>query len=261
MKMYFGTLLLFFSIKSFAVDPDAFKENYPGFQNYQQMLFVQLRNYFEAMPNNSLNYLDANGTRIYIPRKNNASSPIKIFSSITRTAQDDQISEKVRYYLENGNVFEYELIKKGKNVLPSKDIDLLTFNFKTSIDDEQYTIIIPLLNIEISHSKTPDGAKDLFYFGFIDFNIQIESHFGTHEAHLDYIFFYRHMQNPQASLTVKAVETTDTWGGIRFYHLASEAGEITPQIFFKGLNDGAGVFLETSKIFIPNLIVMGFPLL
>lgn len=259
MKTIIFFFFVIFSFNSYSVDRSAFEGTYPGFQSYQLITFTQLRNYFESLPAYSINFDAKNGKKVFKVRSRTENKFITIFSKITREISDKQIIERVGYYLEDGKCLEYELVKKGEKVLPSSDDDLLAFHFSPSAYDDFYQITIPAFNVQLTHSLNPNGVVDFFNMGFMEFNIKIESHFSQDEARLDYIYFYKEMRNPQSSLTVKAIKALNDWGGMKYYHVASNGGEITPGQFFTGLNEGAMVFVEGANIFIQIIRQLGFP--
>lgn len=251
--------LIFSSYSSMAMDSSVFKDTYPGFHNYQLSTFAQLRNYFEALPLNSLNYTDIDHTRIYKMRDHLTGQMRTLYSKIIREKKENTLSERVIYFLENGQSLEYEVLKKGPHVLNTDDFDLLTFRFKTNALDEFYQISIPTFNILMTHVLNAHGEKDFFNLGFMEFNVQIESLFTKNKAVLTYLYFYKEMPNPQSSLSVQAIEMPDSWGAIQFIHLSSQAGEVTPKQFFQGLASGAAAFNGASKAIFKMLLGLGFP--
>lgn len=258
MKKIVALIYLFCSISLLAADPELFKETYPDSQYFQQILFNEIRTYFESLPINSLKYIDANGTIIFkIPKENGYTT---IYAKIQRSEGENQIKEHVSYILENGKSLTYEVIKKGAGVTFSEDFDLLTFKFKRSEKDQFYQIVIPTYNIQITHEKNSE-EKSLFLLGFMEFNIEVNSFFKAHEASLHYLFFSLNIPTPQASLTVRAIESESEWNAVEYYHISSQAGgTISPGEFFKALNDVAGVFADGAQgMFHIMLYRLGFP--
>ncbi|RPJ70223.1 MAG: hypothetical protein EHM20_15630, partial [Alphaproteobacteria bacterium] len=205
MKTIIFLLILLTTFESNAIDANLFKTNYPNFQTYQLSLFSKLRNYFETLPLNTLNFTELNGTRVYKLRGKYDDRVTTIFSKIIRERTNRKIVERVIYSLENGKTLEYSVTKEGKDLVDTDDLDLLTFHFKSSKQDDLYQIAMPTFNIQITNSVMPDGEKTFLSMG--DFVFQIESHFTEHEASLNYIYFFTQMPgNPQSTLTVRAVE-------------------------------------------------------
>jgi hypothetical protein len=258
-KNLIAILISVFSINLFAIDSNVFAERYPTFQTFNQILFADVRTYFEALPIHSLNYTDADGVRIYRVHYHGQTEFSVIFSKITRTQSDNEIIERVSYALENGNSIGYEIIKRGEGIIPSKDADLLSFNFKKGINDTFYQLTVPNYNFQLTYKKNGNDENTLFYMGLMEISVQIESHFQENKASLDYIYFYKGMPTPQASLTVQAIETTSQWSGLQYIHISSQAaGEITPGQFFAGLKDGAGIFFGGGKMMMQMLSNLGF---
>lgn len=259
MKFIFFLLLSSISLNLWALEPLVFKDTYPDFKNYQSILFNDLKTYFEALPLNSIVYSDINGVKVYKIRKHTGGF-LTITSKITRNISSGQMVERVAYYLENSELFEYEVKKTGKNVAPSEDFDLLSFRFKPSPKDDVYQISVPHFKIQISHENT-SNSKDLSFLslGFMEFNVQIETTLIEKSASRNYIYFFKHMPSPQASLGVRATEKEHDWSGTQYVHFASGAGEITPKQFFGGLADGAQAFGEASRIMVTVLKSVGFP--
>lgn len=264
MKAIIILLVLFSTSNLNAFEANLFKTNYPNFQTYQLSLFSQLRNYFETLPLNTLNFTELNGTRIYKLRGKHDDSITTIFSKIIRErgtiGNNRKIVERVIYALENGKTLEYSITKEGNDITDTDDLDLLSFHFKSSKQDEFYQISMPAFNIQITHSQQADGEKTFFFMGFMDFNFQIESHFKEHEASLNYIYFFTQMPgNPQSTLTVQAIEAPGSWNSINYYHISSNTGEITPKQFFQGLAGGSMAISEGSSEIFKSTLLMGFP--
>lgn len=259
MKKILAITFFLYAVKLFAIEATVFQENYPGFQNYQLLTFTQLRNYFETLPLSALNYTDTTGIRVYKIYGKRGKGFSTLYSKIIRTKSENQISERVIYQLENGNSLEYEIIQKGKDIVPSDDLDLLTFHFNTNSNYEFYQIMIPTFKIQMNRAVLSNGEKSFFNFKFMEFNMKIESNFKSSQATLNYIYFFPYMTNPQASLTVMALETLSGWNSIKYTHLSSQAGEVTPKQFFQGIGEGSGFFSEGSKEIFKMLISLGFP--
>lgn len=260
MKIIIFILFLISSSQTNAIETSLLKSNYPNFQTYQLSLFSKLRNYFETLPLNSLNFTDSNGTRVYILQEKHGDKTTTIFSKIVRERSNGKVVERVFYTLENGNTLEYSVTKTGKDILDTDDIDLLTFHFKSSKKDEFYQISMPAFNIQISNSILQDGEKSYFYLGYMDFIFQIDSIFKEYEASLNYIYFMTQMPgNPQSTLTVRAIEAPGSWNSINYYHISSNSGEITPKQFFQGLMGGSMAFNEAANEIFIRTLMLGFP--
>lgn len=260
MKAFIALFVLCLSLKARALGPSVFEETYPNYQNYQQLLFGGLKTYFESLPQNSLNYLDINGVRIFKVRNKNHVDFTTIVSKISRTQSSELLVERVIYYLENGNSLEYIVKKTGKNIAPTADFDLLSFRFKPTFLEDTYKVTIPLYKIEISHSRLEKNKElSFFYLGFMEFNMQIETFYSEFEASRNYIYFSKDMPRPQSSLGVKAIETNHQWNGLSYEYFGTGAGEITPKQFFGALADGAGAFSEASEIMAKIIKHIGFP--
>lgn len=259
MKKLIGLVVFSFSFNLLAIETNVFNEKYPQFQNYQQTLFAKLRNYFETLPLNSLTYIDRNGTILYQIQNKHNPTVVTLYSKITRERHEHKIIERVSYFLENGNAIEYEIIKQGEKSTPSDDRDLLSFNFKKTINDDFYQITVPTFNLQLYHSRKMNSEKQFFYLGLMEINIQIETFFQEHEASLNYIYFYKGMPAPQSSLTVRAIETPSSWSSINYIHYASQSGELSPNQFFQNLNRGAYIFTEADNEFFKILESKGFP--
>jgi hypothetical protein len=253
-------LLIFSSLTNATINPLVFNENYPKFQNYQTIIFSKLNDYFESLTLNSTIYVSQDGIRTYKIKNATDDKTIIITSKITREKTASEINEHIIFYLENSISFSYDIKKKGTNVIATDDDDLLNFRLNSIEDIDYYQINIPSFKIQISHTKLPNNEqKSFFSLGFMEFNVQLESHFQDHEASLTYLYFYKWMPNPQSALTVRAIENNSNWSGIRFIHIGSNAGEITPKQFFQGLAEGASAFEESADIISMALTGYGFP--
>ena len=242
-----------------AFDAMVFNENFPTYKNYEETILSSLKRYFTNLSSNSLNYIDSNGIRIYKVVPKNGSGYSTIYSKISRISKEQQLTEHVSYSLENGNSLEFEILKTGHGVTPSEDLDLLTFNFKQSSNDEFYQITIPTFKMQLNRRVLKDGDQSTFLLGMMGFNVQLETHFSEHEANMSYIFFYKGMDHPQFSLIVKAIETPSEWDSLHYSYLSTTDGEITPKLFFLGLNEGTSVFNSSIEIIAYIMQKIGFP--
>ena len=260
MKAYFSIFFLLISYNTHAFDPVAFKDIYPDFKNYHSLLLNDLKTYFYSIQENSIIHSDKNEMRIYAIRKTNGTNLGTIQSRIIRQKSINQISERVVYSLENGNKFEYEIMRKGKSLTSTSAEDLLTLKFELN-EEEEYKLIIPSLGIEVSYQKTQKQSdKSFFSIGFMEFNVKIETFVTEKESKRSYTYFFIGMTpSPQAHLIVRAIEGSNAWSGLQYQHSASSTGEITPKQFFGGLADGSGAFGEASKVVINYIQSLGFP--
>lgn len=241
-----------------ALDADVFKDVYPQFYNFQTLLFVQLKAYFERLPSKGVNYFDGSGIRIFKVHQKDKQS-INVYSKIIRTVKPEEISELVVYSLENGEQFKYEIIKKGSKIAATPDEDLLTFRFAPA-REEVYQINIPNFNIHISYSKSADQSNSLFALGFMELYFKVETILRPEVAFLNYIIFFKNIKpTPQAILSVKATQISGEWADINFAHFASNGGELTPKQFFMALADGSMAFTQASMIMANSLQHSGFP--
>ncbi len=261
MKVLIILISIFFSsLTKASIDPLVFNENYPDFQNYKTLIFSKLNDYFESLTLNSIIYVSKDGIRTYKIKNNSDEKIIIITSKITREKTASEINEHVIFYLENSISFSYDIKKIGSNVLATNDDDLLNFRLKPIEDIDYYQINIPSFKIQISHTILPNNEqKSFFSLGFMEFNVQIESHFQDHEASLTYLYFYKWMPNPQSALIVRAIENNSNWSGVRYIHIGSNAGEITPKQFYQGLAEGESAFTESADILSMALTGYGFP--
>lgn len=256
-KLIIFILIFSFSQTLLAMDKTVFQENYPTFQEYQEILFSKIRDYFERLPQATIINSNSSDLKIYSFYDKNTKQLNLFYSKITRKISDGEISEKVTYSLSNGTTFTCELLRKGVDLTPTDDNDLLTFNFKLSELEDFYQVTLPESRVKFSYSKNLYGDKAYFDLGFMDFKIQTESFLSQTNSYINYIFFYKYMPNPQASLTARAISTDGE--NIQFIHTSSQAGELTPKQFFEGLNTSTTV-LEGVSDYNYNLIIFsGFP--
>ncbi len=260
MKIFIPIFAFLLSFNLQAFDPEAFKDVYPDFKNYQSLLLNDVKSYFDSIHENSVIYSDINGNKTFVVKKTSGEFLGKINCRIIRIKSYNQISERVVYALRNGNKFEYEVLRKGDNLEFNSDEDLLSFKIEPK-EEEEYKFIIPSMNIEASYTLTSEQSDQSFFsIGFMEFNVKIETFSTPKESTRNYIYFFKAIKpSPQASLTVRAIESASIWSGTTYHHSASNGGEITPKQFFGGLADGAGAFGEASTIIINHIQSLGFP--
>ena len=58
---------------------------------------------------------------------------------------------------------------------------------------------------------------------------------------------------------VKAIETPSEWDSLHYSYLSTTDGEITPKLFFLGLNEGTSVFNSSIEIIAYIMQKIGFP--
>jgi hypothetical protein len=110
-----------------AETPKRFFEEYPQLKSYQETLLAKLKNYFEVLPKKTLTH--STGENSYAYKILTKDGLVKITSLIDRQITPNKICEKVYYAVENRGSFFYEIIKQGPLITPTKNLDLLTFNF------------------------------------------------------------------------------------------------------------------------------------
>jgi hypothetical protein len=251
-------LLLFSSLRLQALDSSVFKENYPDFNVYQTLLFSQLRIYTIQLFKNSIISNTSSGSRVYKVREKTKDGFVIIHSTIEREISEGQIIERISYIFENGNSLRYEVIKKGKNIIQSEDLDLLMFFFKRG-NAEFYQITCFTFNLQLTFNRLADHELSTFNLGFMGVHIQIESYFHEFEASQNYFYFFDKMSYPQFSLKVLAIKSPGDWGGITYTHTGSDWGEVSPSLFFQGLNGASGVFVGAASEISQTSMKLGFP--
>ena len=260
MKVFFY-LLVFTSFKLHAIDSTVFEDKYPSFQTYQEIVFSKVKTYFETLEANSLIHSLKNGVTQYKITDVDNEDEVFLNSTISRKQSPNSIIERIVYSNDKGNRFEVVVEKHGDHVLKSEDRDLLTFHFKINKEDETYQIMIPVLGIQLYQTQKDSGFVSSFHVGFMDFVLKIESQFQEHTASQTYFYFIKEMPNPQASLTVRAIEKPSTWNDYQFIHISSQSGEVTPAQFVGGLNSGAEMLTMAADMVFKNLSENGFPTL
>lgn len=256
MKNILTLIILFCSLNSYSMDESVFKDKYPDFRKYQLTLFSQLKTYFETVAISSVK-IDGD-KKIFKINKNG--NNYKITARIQRDVSVNEIIERVSFYLDNGFNLYFEVTKRGNNLTPTSDDDLLTFHFKASESDNFYEIKMPLFNIRLTHESLDNGeVHDSLDIGFMNFSVNIETHYEEHKAILNYIYFSDMMPSPQVTLSVSAFETPDEWSAVNYRYFLSTTGSITPQLFFKGLGDGSRAFVAASDVFVNAIVASGFP--
>jgi len=258
---YFIMFTLTFILNSqnlLAFEKNIFNESYPSFDNYQSILFSKFKNYFSALALNSLNYQDINGIKIF--KIKSGDNFLTLYSKITRSRLGNKLTESIVYSLENGNSLEYIIEKIGDSVEITNDLDLLSFQFKKSSNEQFYKIIIPTFKVYLTYAHTAESETNFFSLGYMDFNVKIETLIKEKSAQRNYLFFLKNMPNPQSSLTVVAEENFK-WGNVEYRHIFNNSEEITPKQFFQGLAMGIEPFEEASDIFIKTINSLNFPVL
>ena len=223
------------------------------------MIFTKLRDYFELLPKVSIINSYSNEITLYRYRIPYTLDYQNIFAKISRTTIENGIIENISYSLENGAALTYSITKKGKDVRPTPNHELLTFNFKASDNDESYVISIPILRIQIADDKSPLFENSFFTLGFMEASFKIESVLKEQNATLSYLLFFSRMRFPQVSLTVQAYASTHPWEDIQYIWSASNGGVITPNQFFKGLEEISTIFTSASDSLYYTLLSLGFP--
>ena len=252
-------VLLFLSFNVQAIEAGFFDNQYPSFQNYQELVFSKIKTYFETLQANSLIYSSSNNIKQYRINDVDNEDLVSITSTIIRLHSPNKITERILYSIENGEVFEVVIEKRGVNIINSLDNDLLSFHFTISPNDEYYQITIPSLQIQLNQTHQSSGMKSFLNIGFMDFILKIESNYQEHQAQQSYFYFIKEMTNPQASLTVKVVENKATWNMLEFSHISSQSGVVTPGQFVDGLNSGAELLTVASEVMFKFLNKGGFP--
>ena len=259
MKIYLLILLMFFSTNCFCIEQDYFSNHYPSFITYEQSLFSELKNYFDVFHKNAVVFDDSNDLKTYHYFDEKTDQTLHFSFQITRQISENQMIENVGYILNDSSYFTYQIIKNGPQVKPTNDDDLLIFNFSPTDNDQSYQVSIPSFQILMTKSVVNNNEKDFISIGFMEFSLQIETFFSLNEAKLNYIYFFKEMPTPQASLSVRVIDTHNSWNPIQTMLIASNKGEITPSQFFSGLNDGGQAFSEGAKIILKILNSRGFP--
>jgi len=263
MKSVFVALFfILFSQKLFSFEKTFFEENFPDVNTYQKILLVQLKTYFETLNAKSIRSTSDEGITTFIYSNGKNSLRQKIFVKIKRDIKEDSIFEQVIFSSETGNLFHVNIFRKGLNLTPFEDNDLLFLKFKMNRKLDFYSIKIPSANLEINHQRFPDKNREVSQLinGIMEFNVQIITLDFEKFSERSYVYFSKSMPTPQASMTVKGyLRQTELGDGIRYVYLSSQAGQLTPKQFFSGLNEGAMAFAEMSLLLEKILYSLDFP--
>jgi hypothetical protein len=235
-------------------------DRFPDMQSFQETLFGKLRNYFESFEKNSSIYFDKKTNRAFYKILSiDSENFTSLTSQIIRQRTDDQLVEDISYFFENGNSFTYQIIKKGAYSFESLDQDLLKMHFVLNDETQFYQISIPSAKILLTQKLSAGSSHSSLTLGLMEFNLQIEQLYQEHEAHLNYLYFFKDMPSPQSSLMVRVLENNDQWSPYQFFYASSFLGEVTPNQFFLGLSQGTQVFTNHSAELVKLIHQLGFP--
>ena len=245
------TAILFFliSLKVFALDDSIFADRYPTYAEYQSQAILGLSNYFYSLNSKSIVVQGKNNLYQYLFNNDAGVTLATINIQIERTSSIDQLTETVHFVLPNSEHFDYTLTTHGKNIEPTKDIDLLTFRFSPR---GPYELVIAQLKSFFQKSDLKTSSINL---GIMEISIAMETVMSEVEGIRNYIYFYRGMPNPQSMLSVRVVKENQNF---RFIHF-SKGVEITPKMFFQGVQEGSQLFSEYSDVSLQALLQLGFP--
>lgn len=252
-------VIILFSARVFAIDSTVFEENYPGFHDYESMSLTNTRNYFRALFSKSIQTSNREGFRVLEVQNEDWKTSIKISMLIERKIGNNEIIETVKYQLSSGGTLDYTLSRKGPNLKPLSDTDLLMFKFQSLDTYSSYDLIIPTFNVNYHRDISPGNETSFFLLGFMNFNIGINTQTFENEINRDYIYFYSGMNVPQQQLTVNVKEHQGTWEQYEYLHYTRGVGILTPKQFYNGLNDGASMFAQSGMIYQSILYSIGFP--
>jgi hypothetical protein len=240
----------------YAIESDVFNSKFPGFNQYQSSIFSSVKNYLELIPNKSIVYnLDKNLKKFLIPNKN-PNQEIEIVFQIIREVKINQITETMFYSVSGSAPFIYRVIKKGEAISESDTLDLQLMRFRPSRFDDEYEIQVPSLNISLKNSREESKETTFLNLGFVGFNISIETNTKQAIPYRHYLYFYKDMPNPQASVSVFLYEYFNTY---LFSYTSSQAGQLTENDFNFALAGANGLFEASSEAMIFNLRALGFP--
>ncbi len=239
-----------------AVEPEFFNSKFPGFNQYQNSIFSGIKNYLELIPNKSIVFNLDGDTKKFIIQNNNSNKNIEINFRVIRETRENQIVETIFYSVTGNSPFVYRVIKTGLSVTPSDTLDLQLMRFRPSSLDTEYEIQIPSLNLLLKNTRKELQEITLLNLGFIGFNISIETNTKLAVPYRHYLYFYRDMPNPQASVSVFLYEQFDSY---LFAYTSSQAGQLTENEFNFALSSVNGVLKASSEAIIFNLKQLGFP--
>lgn len=261
MKTLLIAINLFLSLhSSFGMDVSVLEKNYPGFHDYEATALSGVKNYFRNLMSKCIEYSSSDDSVYAISCVNPTTGVETIFkTAVERKMNSNSIEEVVNYRLQNGNAFTYSLTRRGKNLLPTNDRDLLMFKFRTKDLFDEYELSVPLFQIDFFRKQEEKTEKSYFVFKAMDLSVGINTLSESYQIVRDYIYFYTQINPPEQVLTVKAVPITGDWEGYEYTHFHGNIGLISPKLFFKGLNDGSGIFEAASAMFLSQLYQIGFP--
>jgi hypothetical protein len=256
---YLLIILILASFNSFAIDLSLVDQNHPGFHDYESMSLTGVRDYFRKLLNKSVQYSQKDNFYFFDVKNGEWDSVAKMSVQIERMITGDTIVERVKYQIVNGSGFDYILTRKGSNIKPLKNEDLLLFKFQLDDSTTFYDLTIPTFSVEFQKELKGTEEKSFFLLTIFGVNVAVNSSYKENEINRDYIYFFKGMNPPQQQLTVNVKDNGDTWGTYQYLYYSRGSGLIEPKFFFKALNDGSNMFNEASAMFVSILNGLGFP--
>ena len=116
-------ILFLFSLNLKATESNVFDENYPNFQNYQELVFSNVKNYFETLKSNSLIQITSPHTYQFKVTDVNNGKIVILKASIIRIQLPNKLIERVSYFNEQEQHFDYIVEKSGSTTSLSDDFD------------------------------------------------------------------------------------------------------------------------------------------
>lgn len=261
MRLIFILIFIFSTNNIWAIDDSVLSANYPGFNDYTASSLVDLKNYFRNLYQKSDQYISEDGHRHLIVQNKMATEIAIIDLLIERKLSSNQIIEEVHYSLSNGNRFDLTFFREGAELLPTPDHDLLTLKFSPTPNLTRYVITLVQLDTEYELRRDTNKEEGFLKLGLLDVNILLETLTSETEVTRNFIFFTRMQPDPQSQISVTAITPSGGWGEANYLHFSPNTGEISPKMFFDGLNGINMMFKQMSNIFVMKLYGLGFPVI
>ena len=252
-------ILFFISINSFAITDSVLDENYPGFHDFAAISFGPIKSYFRKLNSRSVILNGANGAEEMIIQDTNFKKLTNIKIQIDKNQTQNEIKETLQFSFPSGKKLTVLLTRRGSKVKFDSDQNLLLFKFDPQEDEEYFDLVIPEFQIQYQLMKTEQKEEAFYYLNFMPLNMEINTQITQASVLRDYLFFFNEMPVPQQQLSVEVKETKNDWDNLEFFHYTRGKGELSPKLFFEGLNQASGIFIGASQFYIGKLYDLGFP--
>lgn len=246
-----------FCINASSEELNGFSDRYPTILSFQSILLQQFKNYFESLKAKSVIYNFGNSKKLLRYTDPTSGKVFDIRLSIDRIYKNNTLFERATYTLENSESFIVEYNRVGHELIPSSDEDLMTLKMKPQLTEEFFSIKLPSVKQGLFFEKDKKREISYILIGTFEFNLKIEKLLDSQKPKINYLFFFKGMDNPQSFLTVVSEVDEDTGANI-FIH-QSIGGLITPKDFFTGISQASGAFIGAAQESKEILLSKGFP--